>query len=190
MSQMKQLLDRFDNRKLARTGDPERYRRDVATFLGDYDLVRSGSDQSAERVKRMLAGAGEVMTHITSKTDKAIVAMLYSVMRSEVSRLDLVTLHFANIMDHYYNREERTRENVNRLWDASLFEVERIKSETKFVDRLFSQEWRFAKRMRGFASRKIEAFKAAERPQETVVYVPVPQQSGGWQPGTPSYGGF
>lgn len=187
---MKELLDRFDGRKLARQADPALYRSHVAEFLGHYEEIRTGRDLSADRVASFIASSGKVMRQIKWKTDGDLVAMIFSVMRSEVPRLAEVGQVFAMSLDRLYNREERTRENVGNLWRTSLFEIERIKSETTFADRLFSKEWRFAKRMRSLSGRKIEAFNEAERPTETVVYVPVPQQSGGWQPGTPSYRGF
>lgn len=193
MSKMSDLLAGYDDRALARRGDPARYRKRVSEFLALYDRLLAGEEFSEEVTRPWLDALTRVGTNLVHVDSKAVAEAMLAAMRAELPCYDTVAAQFAKDLDRLFNHEERTSDNLSDLQTTALFEMARIKTVKGWHARLGDAEWRLAREMFSFSVERLKAIWDEAHPKPQVVHQVYVAPQPMVQPvpmGVPSYKGW
>ncbi|MFG1187897.1 hypothetical protein [Xanthobacter aminoxidans] len=193
MSKMSDLLAGYDDRSLARQGDPVRYRMRVSQFLALYDRLLAGEEFNGEFAGQWLDALSRLDGNLVHVETKSFAEAMLAVMRQELPCYGTVAAQFAQDLDRLFNREERTSENLGFLQIAAAFEIARIKTVKGWHARLGDAEWRFAREMFSFSVERLKAIWDEAHPKPQVVHQVYVAPQPMVQPvpmGVPSYKGW
>jgi len=193
MSKMSDLLAGYDDRSLARQGDPVRYRMRVSQFLALYDRLVAGEEFNGEFAGQWLDALSRLDGNLVHVETKSFAEAMLAVMRQELPCYGTVAAQFAQDLDRLFNREERTSENLGFLQIAAAFEIARIKAVKGWHARLGDAEWRFAREMFSFSVERLKAIWDEAHPKPQVVHQVYVAPQPMVQPlpmGVPSYKGW
>lgn len=185
MSGLAKLFSKWDNRRLARVGDPVRYRQAVQESLAAAERFKV--EPSEEDLVIFFDKATDAICRAGRGNDDAVFRQIYKAFVADYSATafkDLLPL----VMDRFYNREERSTENVWILLIAAAFAMDRERQLHGLL-RMTSRAWWRASSKRKFARNWLRASYARKNPVSTV-YVETVRKVDQPAVGVPSYRGW
>lgn len=167
MSAVKAYLRSLDDDRLAREGDPARYRMRLDAFFALFD--EGTQSLTAPLASQMLDALSLVYGNLPNKaTDHVVSRELWPLLMAEVSDPELLRRLVGEDMEHLYRDTERNSENMSNLVVRAALELARIRSESSFLARLFAPEDGRAKELYEFGTEKLRQLKREKYPQPVV----------------------
>lgn len=185
MSNLAKMFSKWDNRRLARVGDPVKYREAVQASLaavGRFDATGAEHD-----LANFFNEATRAICRSGRKNDFSAFRPIYRAFVADHPSAALKTL-LPQMMDRLYNQQERTVSNVWILKMAAAFEMERVRQVYGLL-RMTTGAWWRARSKRNFAINWLRAENMRDNPVSTV-YVETVRQVHQPAIGVPSYRGW